>query len=114
MFLIATVHGIFNIIQFHSGGNENPLVSVLTAGSKFPSFIHFPFQPLGFFALVILFFMAVTSHDFWLKNLSPRTWKNLHMMVYLAYSLIIMHVVLGVIQLEKSPMLIILFRHWFY
>lgn len=108
MFLMAVVHGVFNIIQFHSGGNENPIVSVLTAGSKFPSAIHFPFQPLGFFALIILFFMASTSHDFWLKNLSPRVWKSLHMMVYVAYSLIIMHVVLGVIQLEKNPILIIL------
>jgi methionine sulfoxide reductase heme-binding subunit len=108
MFLMAAVHGVFNIIQFHSGGNQSPLVSVLTAGSKFPSAIHFPFQPLGFCALVILFFMASTSHDFWLKNLSPRVWKSLHMMVYFAYSLIIMHVVLGVIQLEKNPILIIL------
>jgi methionine sulfoxide reductase heme-binding subunit len=108
MFLMAAVHGVFNIIQFHSGGNENPIVSVLTAGSKFPSAIHFPFQPLGFLALIILFFMASTSHDFWLKNLSPRVWKSLHMMVYVAYSLIIMHVVLGVIQLEKNPILIIL------
>jgi methionine sulfoxide reductase heme-binding subunit len=108
MFLTAAVHGVFNIIQFHSGGNVNPLVSVLTAGSKFPSAIHFPFQPLGFCALIILFFMAATSHDFWLKNLSPRIWKSLHMMVYFAYSLIIMHVVLGVIQLEKNPILIIL------
>jgi nitrite reductase/ring-hydroxylating ferredoxin subunit/DMSO/TMAO reductase YedYZ heme-binding membrane subunit len=108
MFLMAAIHGVFNIIQFHSGGDKNPLVSVLTAGSKFPSAIHFPFQPLGFFALIILFFMAITSHDFWLKNLSPKVWKSLHMMVYFAYSLIVMHVVLGVIQLEKNPILIIL------
>lgn len=26
---------------------------------------------LGLLALVILFLMAATSHDFWLKNLSP-------------------------------------------
>lgn len=105
MFVMAAVHGIFSILQFHDRGNVNALVSVFTAGSQFPSAIHFPFQPLGFLALVILFLMAATSHDFWLKNLSPRTWKSLHMMVYVAYSLIIMHVVLGVIQLEKSPAL---------
>ena len=105
MFLMAAVHGIFSIVQFHAGGNVNPLVSVLTAGSRFPSAIDFPFQPLGVVALVILFLMAATSHDFWLKNLSPRVWKSLHMLVYLAYGLIIMHVVLGIIQLEKSPVL---------
>ena len=108
MFLMAAVHGVFNILQFHAGGNVNPLVSVLTTGLRFPSIIHFPFQILGVFALIILFLMAITSHDFWLKNLTPRVWKILHMMVYLAYSFIIMHVVLGVIQLEKSPFLIIL------
>lgn len=108
MFVMAAIHGIFNILQFHDRGNVNPLVSVFTAGSQFPSAIHFPFQPLGFLALVILFLMAATSHDFWLKNLTPRTWKSLHMMVYVAYGLIIMHVVLGIIQLEKSPALVIL------
>ena len=105
MFLMAAVHGIFSIVQFHAGGNVNPLVSVLTAGSRFPSAIDFPFQPLGVVALVILFLMAATSHDFWLKNLSPRVWKSLHMLVYVAYGLIVMHVVLGIIQLEKSPVL---------
>src|SRR4051812_8453885 len=28
MFVVAAIHGIFSIIQFHSGGNVNPLVSV--------------------------------------------------------------------------------------
>ena len=108
MFVMAAVHGIFNILQFHAGSDVNPLVSVFISSGHFPAAIHFPFQPLGFIALMILFLMAATSHDFWLKNLSPRVWKSLHMMVYVAYGLIIMHVVLGIIQLEKSPALIIL------
>jgi methionine sulfoxide reductase heme-binding subunit len=108
MFVMAAVHGVFNILQFHAGGDVNPLVSVFTSSGNLPAAIHFPFQPLGFIALVILFLMAATSHDFWLKNLNPRAWKSLHMMVYVAYSLIIMHVVLGVIQLEKSPVLVVL------
>ncbi|WP_338867824.1 Rieske 2Fe-2S domain-containing protein [Spirosoma sp. SC4-14] len=106
LFIIASVHGLFNILQFHAGGNANPLVSVLTAGSRFPGPIYFPFQPLGLLALVIFFFMAATSHDFWLKNLTPRIWKSVHMLIYMAYALIVLHVVLGVIQLEKSPVLI--------
>lgn len=106
MFVIASIHGIFNLLQFHSGGNANPLVSVLTAGSRFPALIYFPFQPLGLAALVIFFLMAATSHDFWLKNLTPRIWKSLHMLVYVAYALLVLHVALGVLQLEKSPVLI--------
>jgi len=52
--------------------------------------------------------MAITSHDFWLHNLSPRVWKTLHMLVYFAYLLIILHVMLGVIQYETSPVLILM------
>ena len=47
--------------------------------------------------------MAATSHDFWLKNLSPKIWKRLHMMVYVAYGLIIAHVALGTLQYENNP-----------
>lgn len=103
MFLIALVHGIFSILQFHSLGNKNPLVSLFTSNGSYDSLVQFPFQVLGFFALIIFFLMAATSHDFWLKNLSPKVWKALHMMVYLAYALIIMHVMLGIVQLESSP-----------
>jgi len=52
--------------------------------------------------------MAITSHDFWLHNLSPRIWKSLHMMVYLAYALIVLHVLLGILQFETSPLFVTL------
>jgi methionine sulfoxide reductase heme-binding subunit len=103
MFLVAAIHGVFSIIQFHGLGNSHPLVSLFTANVQYGSLPLFPFQTLGFFALVILFLMAATSHDFWLKNLSPKVWKTLHMMVYVAYAFLVMHVMLGVIQLEKAP-----------
>lgn len=108
LFGIALVHGVFNIIQFHALGNVDPLVSVLTANTHFGSVSRFPFQVLGFIALLILFLMAATSHDFWLYNLTPPVWKALHMGVYVAYGLLVMHVMLGVIQLEKAPALIVL------
>jgi methionine sulfoxide reductase heme-binding subunit len=103
MFLISAVHGGFSIIQFHSLGNVDPLVSLFSSEQEYGRFSQFPFQPLGFAALLILLLMAVTSHDFWLKNLSPRVWKTLHMGVYVAYGLIVMHVGLGVLQQETSP-----------
>jgi len=106
MFLVALVHGVFNLFQFHAMGNVDPMVSLFTSNTQYGSLARFPFQSLGFFALLILFLMAATSHDFWLKNLGPRVWKSLHMSVYFAYALLIMHVMLGVIQLEKSPVLI--------
>lgn len=108
MFFIAAVHGVFSIIQFHSLGNVNPIVSLFTSNTNFNSIAGFPFQALGFFALLIFFLMAVTSHDFWLHNLSPKIWKTLHMFVYLAYALVVMHVMLGVIQYETHPVFVIL------
>jgi sulfoxide reductase heme-binding subunit YedZ len=102
MFLIASVHGLFGLIQFHSHGNVDPLISLFTSEPDYRHFPQFPFQTLGFFALLILFLMAATSHDFWLKNLTPRVWKMLHMGVYVAYGLIVMHVLLGVLQQETS------------
>lgn len=106
-FLLGAVHGIFGIIQFHSLGDKNPLVSLLTANRNFSSLAEFPFQQLGLFALVILFLMAATSHDFWLRNLTPPIWKLLHMLVYVAYASLVGHVMLGLLQSETSPLLAI-------
>ena len=104
-FLLGLSHGAFAIVQFHGAGDANPLVSVFTANQRITSLANFPFQPLGFFALLILFLMAATSHDFWLHNLTPPVWKGLHMLVYIAYGLLIAHVTLGALQSERSPAL---------
>ncbi|MFN8306793.1 MAG: ferric reductase-like transmembrane domain-containing protein [Ferruginibacter sp.] len=108
MFVMAATHGIFSIIHFHALSNVNPLVSLFTSNVNYNSTGGFPFQALGFFALVIFFLMAITSHDFWLHNLSPKTWKTLHMFVYGAYFLVLMHVLLGAIQYERHPAFVLL------
>ena len=105
MFLLALAHGVFSIVQFHSLGDVHPLVSVFISNVRYGSLADFPFQPLGFFALLILFLMAATSHDFWLRNLTAPVWKRLHMLVYVAYALLIGHVTLGALQSETSPVL---------
>jgi len=46
--------------------------------------------------------MAATSHDFWLANLSAPVWKSLHMLVYVAYALLVLHVTFGTLQGEGS------------
>lgn len=104
-FLLGAVHSIFSIIQFHALGNVNPLVSLFVSNIRYDSLANFPFQPLGFVALLILFLMAATSHDFWLANLTAPVWKALHMLVYVAYGLLIAHVTLGVLQSETSLIL---------
>ncbi|HEV7671159.1 MAG TPA: Rieske 2Fe-2S domain-containing protein [Thermoanaerobaculia bacterium] len=104
-FILGLAHGTFALIQFHAGGDANPFISLLTSNGRWNSLADFPFQQLGAAALGILFLMAATSHDFWLANLSPRVWKTLHMGVYLAYALLVMHVALGALQDERSPWL---------
>jgi nitrite reductase/ring-hydroxylating ferredoxin subunit/DMSO/TMAO reductase YedYZ heme-binding membrane subunit len=104
-FLMGALHGVFAIIQFHSLGDRDPLVSLLTSSQNFKSLPDFPFQQLGFLALLILFLMAATSHDFWLRNLTPPVWKSLHMLAYVAYGLLVGHVTLGLLQSETSPLL---------
>ncbi|MBS1791982.1 MAG: ferric reductase-like transmembrane domain-containing protein [Acidobacteria bacterium] len=108
MFLVALAHGSFSIFQFHTLGELNPLVSVLVSNTRYNSLSNFPFQPLGLLALLILFLMAATSHDFWLANLTAPVWKRLHMLVYVAYGLIVAHVLLGVLQAETNPLLAML------
>jgi DMSO/TMAO reductase YedYZ heme-binding membrane subunit/nitrite reductase/ring-hydroxylating ferredoxin subunit len=108
MFMVALVHSSFSMLQFHALGSVNPFVSLFISNTQFNSISQFPFQALGFLALIILFLMAATSHDFWLHNLSPKTWKTLHMFVYLAYFLIVLHVMLGVVQYETHPVFVVL------
>src|SRR6266481_8423665 len=52
-FLLGAVHGVFAIIQFHSLGDKDPLVSLLTSNQNFGSLPDFPFQQLGVLALLI-------------------------------------------------------------
>ncbi|HMB69632.1 MAG TPA: ferric reductase-like transmembrane domain-containing protein, partial [bacterium] len=104
MFLLAAAHAGFAVVQFHSLGDVNPLVSVLTSNPRVDSVSQFPFELLGLAALAILFLMAATSHDFWLANLTAPAWKSLHMMVYVAWGLLVLHVALGTLQAERQPL----------
>jgi methionine sulfoxide reductase heme-binding subunit len=102
MFLTALVHGVFSLVQFHALGEVSPFVSLLTTSDDWRAVQGFPFQILGAGALLILFAMAATSHDFWLHMLTPRIWKTLHMGVYLAYALLVAHVAFGALQAERD------------
>ncbi|MCB1007720.1 MAG: ferric reductase-like transmembrane domain-containing protein, partial [Acidobacteria bacterium] len=105
MFACALAHGALSTFQFHALGDVDPIVSLLVSNTRFASVSQFPFQQLGLAALVVLFLMAATSHDFWLAQLTAPVWKALHMGVYLAYALVVAHVALGALQDERSPLL---------
>ena len=107
-FLIALVHAGLVLLWYHGFSETNALVSVFISNPRYESLSGFPFEVLGFVALIIMFLMAATSHDFWNANLGPGLWKALHMGVYLAYGLLVAHIALGAIQFEKSPVYVAL------
>ena len=103
-FLLGLLHAVMVVTTYHMGGDTNPILSIFVSAKFHGPIGSIPFEPFGFFALLILFLMAATSHDFWLANLSAPVWKALHMLVYAAYGLLVLHVTLGVLQAETSPL----------
>jgi nitrite reductase/ring-hydroxylating ferredoxin subunit/DMSO/TMAO reductase YedYZ heme-binding membrane subunit len=106
--LVGLAHAWSAIDWYHGIGKLPPLVSVLSSNANYGSFVNFPFEALGLAALAILIVMAVTSHDFWLAFLTPPVWKAIHMGVYAAFGLLVLHVALGVMQAERSPIVPVL------
>jgi DMSO/TMAO reductase YedYZ heme-binding membrane subunit/nitrite reductase/ring-hydroxylating ferredoxin subunit len=101
-FLVALGHVVLAVGYYHGFGVVNPLVSLLTIPGSLP------FEWFGLVAFVVLFVMAATSHDFWQKTLTPSAWKWLHMLVYPAYGLLVLHVLFGALRSETSPLYAVL------
>ena len=99
--LVALTHAQAVLDWYHAFSPQDPWVSLLSSNSNYDSFLSFPFEFLGIVALIILLAMAATSHDFWLNFLTPQVWKFLHMGIYLAYGLVVMHIALGLLQTER-------------
>jgi len=100
-FLVALAHAYSVVDWFAVQGAIGDLVTEMTNNAKFGQFIGFPIKALGLAGLSILFLLAATSHDFWLAFLTPRVWKALHMALYVAYGVLVMHVALGVMQEDQ-------------
>jgi DMSO/TMAO reductase YedYZ heme-binding membrane subunit/nitrite reductase/ring-hydroxylating ferredoxin subunit len=97
---------VWFMIDWYLAQNALPnLGNELTDWASYGRFIGFPFKVLGIAALLVMFLMAATSHDYWLAFFSPRIWKAMHMLVYVAYGLVAMHVALGAVQ-DKNPLLV--------
>jgi nitrite reductase/ring-hydroxylating ferredoxin subunit/DMSO/TMAO reductase YedYZ heme-binding membrane subunit len=107
-FLVAAVHGWSAVEWFMVQDALPNLAAELTKVENYGRFIGFPFKTLGIAALVVLFLLAATSHDFWLVFLTPPVWKALHMLLYGAYGLVAMHVALGAMQDNRSPLVPVL------
>src|SRR3954470_19350047 len=104
-FIAALLHVGFMLEWYAVQGNLPDLITELTTWADYGKFIGFPFKVLGIAAVIVLFLMAATSHDFWLNFLTPPVWKALHMALYVAYGLAAMHVALGVMQYDRNPVI---------
>ena len=89
--------------HYHAYSNVPKFVSLLRFDATFTS-ASWPFQLAGALALLVLLLMAATSHDFWQKFLGATAWKSLHMLVYVAYALAVVHVAFGPLQVERSAL----------
>ena len=103
-FLVALIHGFLSIYWYHSFGDINPLVSVVTSGGNYDGLSDYPFQLFGLLALLVFFMMAATSHDYWNATLGPL-WKTFHVLVYPGYLLLVLHIGLGAMQEENTGIL---------
>ena len=84
-------------------GHPFNLFFELTKWSDYASFSTISFKAYGLVAFLILLLLAATSHDYWLAFLTPPVWKAMHMLVYLAFGLVLLHVAKGLLQDERGP-----------
>jgi len=102
-FVAAAAHAMA-VLDWHFAFSPTaPLVALLASEPGFGGAAALPFIPFGLAALVILFALAATSHDFWLGFLTPPVWKALHMAIYAAYGLVVAHVAFGHLQAAANP-----------
>ncbi len=102
---VATTHAYAALDWYFTYGPFDRFEMLLRGNTSFFQVHGFPFEVFGIFALLIMFLLAATSHDFWLRFLTPPVWKSLHMALYAAYLAIIAHISLGALQASTNPLL---------
>ena len=105
---VAFTHAASIVSIYYSFSPLNKYVAVLASNTSYDRFLGFPFEVFGIFALFLLLVLAATSHDFWLKFLTPPIWKAIHISVYVAYAAIVCHIALGSLQSKQSPLLAVI------
>ena len=99
---VATTHAFYIINWYFAFSRTNKYEALLFANTSFVQLSGFPFEVFGIFSLTCLLILAATSHDFWLKFLTPRIWKGIHYLVYAAYISVVAHVSLGILQDQQD------------
>ena len=106
--ITALTHFYFILNWYFVFSPTDKFVAILSANTAYDQVLGFPFEVLGIFALLSLLVLAATSHDFWMKFLTPPVWKSLHYLIYPAYAAVVGHAMLGTLQdQEHSGFLVI-------
>ena len=100
---VAISHAGFILNWYFIGGPFDKYEALLSANSSYSRLLGFPFEAFGIFSLLCLLILAATSHDFWMKFLTPRVWKSLHYLIYPAYASVVAHIAFGVLQDQANP-----------
>ncbi len=101
-FLIALIHAALTTVWYFGFSTINPLTALLTGHPPTATVSAVPFELFGLLGLLVLFALAATSHDHWLKALTPPVWKWLHTGVYAAYGLLVAHIAFGALLVERD------------
>ncbi len=101
-FFVALTHAIYVLDWYFNFAPAPRLTALLGANTSYGQLLGFPFEILGVFSLLSLAVLAATSHDFWLRFLTPPVWKTLHYLLYPAYAALVGHVALGALQSQDS------------
>lgn len=95
---VAITHAGYILNWYFTFSSSNKYAALLFANTSYNQWLGFPFEAFGIFALFCLCALAFTSHDFWMKFLTPPIWKKIHLLIYPAYIAIVAHVGLGILQ----------------
>lgn len=106
---VALTHAGYILDWYFAFSKNSKYEALLFANTSYGQLLGFPFEIFGIFALVCLLLLATTSHDFWMKFLTPRIWKGLHYLIYAAYVSVVAHVGLGILQDQQNQVFPVLF-----
>lgn len=106
---VALTHASYVVDWYFNFSPIDKYEAVLLANTSYGQLGGFPFEAFGIFALLVLIILAATSHDFWLKFLSPPVWKRLHYLIYPAYLSVVAHVSFGILQTQQNHVFTVIF-----
>ncbi|MEH6633555.1 MAG: Rieske 2Fe-2S domain-containing protein [Halopseudomonas aestusnigri] len=106
---VALTHASYIINWYFAFSKSNKYEALLFSNTSYGQITGFPFEIFGVLAITIMLVLAATSHDFWMKFLTPPIWKRIHYMIYFAYAFIVAHVSFGILQDQQNHVFTVIF-----